>query len=137
MDAASYSLLCRLIEMGTRSLLQYTTELVPFTPPNLQAARAKVFAMAEEERAEVARFTRYSQKQHLRMKPPASYPSHFTTMNFCSLDFLLPKLRAEHAKEVAEIESRMPAATHEEIRRLAQGYLDMKRQHLAGLTELT
>jgi hypothetical protein len=136
MDAASFSLLSRLIEMGTCSLLQYTCELVPYTPPGLQALRAKVFAMAEEERAEVARFMRFLQKQHLRLKTPASYPSHFTTMNFCSLDFLLPKLRAEHEKEIAEIESRLAAALNEEVRTMAAAYLAMKRQHLAALTTL-
>jgi hypothetical protein len=137
MDTASIALLGRLIQMGTSSLLQYTGELVPFTPPHLQSTRDKVMWMAEEEKAEVARFTRYLQKQHVRMKPPASYPSHFTTMNFCSLDYLLPKLRAEHEKEVAEIETRLPSATNEDVRRMAQGYLDMKRLHLNALRDLT
>jgi hypothetical protein len=135
MDAASFSLLSRLIEMGTCSLLQYTCELVPYTPPGMQAVRAQVFAMADEERAEVARFTRYLQKQHMRLKTPASYPSHFTTMNFCSLDFLLPKLRVEHEKEIAEIASRLPAIANEEVGKMAQAYLDMKRRHLASLSE--
>jgi len=137
MDAASFSLLSRLIEMGSCSLLQYTCELAPYTPPKLQAVRVKVFAMADEERAEVARFTRFLQKQHMRLKTPASYPSHFTTMNFCSLDFLLPKLRVEHAKEIAEIESRLPGAAHPDVSKMAGAYLEMKRRHLSELTDLT
>ena len=137
MDAASLSLLARLIEMGSTSLLQYVCESVPYTPPKFQPAYHKVVAMAHEERAEVARFTRFLQKKHIRMKAPESYPSHFTTMNYCSFDFLLPRLSIEHEKEVAEIEKRLPAAIDADALSMAQAYLDMKRQHLRSLRELT
>ncbi|MBI3822854.1 MAG: hypothetical protein HY289_09280 [Planctomycetes bacterium] len=71
------------------------------------------------------------------LPPPPSYPSHFTTINFCSLDYLLPKLIFEAAAEVAEIERMLPLADNdEEVRRLAQSCLDMKREHLRTLQDV-
>jgi tRNA isopentenyl-2-thiomethyl-A-37 hydroxylase MiaE len=136
MDAASLSLIERLISMGTSSLLQYVCESQPWTDENSQALRAKVIAMAQEERDAAARFTRFLQKKHIRIRASASFPSHFTTINFVSIEYLLPKLKAEHEREIAEVETRLRPFEDGEIRTLAQGYLDMKRRHFQTLREL-
>jgi hypothetical protein len=136
MDAGSFNLISRLIAMGSGSLLQYVSQSFPWSADPAHAAMKSVRDIAQEEHDEVRRFMRMLQKKHLRLPPMGSYPSHFTTINFCSLDFLLPKLIAEHQKEVAEIDSRMHEATDEDIRALAAGYLDMKRRHLQTLIDL-
>ena len=136
MDAGSFNLISRLIAMGSGSFLQYVSQSFPWSADPAHAAVQSVRQIAQEEHDEVRRFLRMLQKKHLRLPPMGSYPSHFTTINFCSLDFLLPKLIAEHQKEVAEIDSRMPEAGDEDIRALAAGYLDMKRRHLQTLTDL-
>lgn len=137
MDAGSFTLLSRLIAMGSGSLLQYVSESFPWSADPAHAAVNGVLAIAREERDEVTRFTRVLQKKHLRLPPMGSYPSHFTTINFCSLEYILPKLIAEHQKEIAEIETRLHEAGDEEVLALAAGYLDMKRRHLQTLQGLT
>jgi hypothetical protein len=136
MDAGSLALLHRLVSMGARSLLQYVCEAVPWSADKSDHALARVQALGAEERNATARLTRHLQKKHLRLAPIKSYPSYFTTFNFCTLDYLLPKLIAEHEKETAEIESRLGEAHDEEIRNLAQAYLDRKRRDLATLKEI-
>lgn len=137
MDAGSLTLLHRLIALGSRSLLQYVSEAFPWSADPTHSAEIKVRALAAAERDEAIRLTRWLQKQHVRMPPPASYPSHFTTINFCSLSYLLPMLIAENEREIAEIERQLPLAENdEEAHKLAHGYLDMKREHLRTLQDL-
>jgi hypothetical protein len=136
MDAASLTLLHRLVSMGARSLLQYVCEAVPWSADSSDHALARVQAMAAEERNAVTRLTRHLQKKHLRLAPIESYPSHYTTFNFCTLDYLLPKLIAEHAKEAAEIEGLLCEAQDEEVRTLAEAYLERKRRDLQTLKDI-
>jgi hypothetical protein len=137
MDAGSLTLIHRLIAMGSSSLLQYVSESFPWSADPAHAALARVLTIAHSEHDAVTRLTRLLQKKYLPVPALGSYPSHFTTMNFVSLEYLLPKLIAEHAKETAEIEAKLQLTDDEEIRKLAHAYLDMKRGHLQTLKELT
>ncbi len=136
MDVGSQTLFVRLISMGSSSLLQYVSESFPWSADPAHAALNAVRAVAHEERDAVARFTRILQKKRLRQPLMGAYPSHFTTINFCALDYLLPRLIAEHEREIAEIETKLHAADDKEIHALAAGYLDMKRRHLQTLNDL-
>ncbi len=136
MNRADAKLLERCISMGSSSLLQYVSESFPWSGDQSSAALDRVIAIAHEERAAVTSFIKDFQRNRLRLPPMGSFPSHFTTMNFVSLDYLVPRLIAEHASEIAEIESRLPQETDEEVRRLAHGYLEMKRTHLQTLIGL-
>ncbi len=137
MDALSQHSLGRLIAIGSSSLLQYFGQAVPWTTRESTGTIDKILALAKEERDETAQLTRWLQKRHVRLAAGASFPSHFTTMNFVSVDYLLPKLIAECTKEIADIERLLDQMDDEEIRRLASRYLDMKRRHLQTLQSLT
>jgi hypothetical protein len=137
MDAGSQSLFSRLISMGSSSLLQYVSESFPWSADPAHAALDVVQSVAHEERDEVVRLTRMLQKRHLPLPVIGAYPSHFTNINFVSLDYLLPKLCSEHEKEIAEIESKLYQVGDDDIREEVQGYLDMKRRHLQTLQGLT
>lgn len=137
MDGADLALLHRLVAMGSRSLLQYVCQAFPWSADKHGQAVAKVQEIAAEERDATARLTRHLQKKRLRLPPTESFPSHFTTINFVSIDYLLPKLITEHANEVAELEVRLPKVESEEVRDLAQHYLDRKRRDLQALKDLT
>lgn len=136
MDAGSLTLLHRLVSMGARSLLQYVCQSSPWSADGSDPALARVQAIAAVERDATARLTRHLQKKHLRLAPIESYPSHFTTLNFVTLDYLLPKLIGEHAKEIAEIEGRLRDVQDEEIRTLAEAYVARKQRDLETLKEI-
>jgi hypothetical protein len=137
MDAGSLAVLQRLIALGGRSFLQYVSESSPWTTDQTEHALAQICALAEEERGAVTRLVRFLQRKHARPIVLGSYPAHFTMMNFMTVDWLLPKLRADAEKQVAEIEKGLAAATDEEVRTLTQEYLEMKRRHLQTLNELS
>ena len=136
MDAGSLTLFSRLISMGSSSLLQYVSESFPWSADPAHAAFDAVLVIAREERDEVVRFTRLLQKRHLRLPPMGAYPSHFTTINFVSLVYLLPKLIAEHEKEIAEIDNMLPQTGDDDLRELALAYRNMKHRHLQTLQVL-
>ena len=136
MDADGFTLLSRLISMGSSSLLQYVSESFPWSADPAHAALDTVMTLARVERDAVTLITRHLQKRHLRLPKFGSYPSHYTNINFVSLEYLLPKLVAEQEKEIAEIVSRLLREEDEEVRRLAQSFLEMKRGHLQSLQEL-
>jgi len=93
----------QLVAMGSGSLLQYVSESSPYSADPARVAVEAVRAIASEERDETAHLTRLLQKCAVRPPKGGSYPSHFTTMNFVTLEYLLPKLIAEHEKEIAQI----------------------------------
>jgi hypothetical protein len=136
MEGADLALLHRLVAMGSRSLLQYVCQAFPWSADRSGQAVAKIQEIAAEERDATARLTRHLQKKRVRLPPTMSFPSHFTTINFVSIDYLLPKLIAEHESEVAELEGRLAVAQDEEVRDLAQHYLDRKRRDLQTLKDL-
>jgi hypothetical protein len=136
MDAGSRASFRRLIALGASSLLQYASESSPWSLGGSHDTLDKVRVLAAEDRAEIARFTRWLQKKHERVPLLYSYPSHFTTMNFVSLDYLLPKLLDENARQLVAIEGLLNAMDDEEARALTAGYLDMKKRHLETLRAL-
>ncbi len=137
MSAGNHEPVCRLIALGKGSLLQYVSESVPWSKPGAASALEKIVALANEERDEVARLTRWLQKKHVKSPSFGSYPSHFTTMNFVTVDYLLPKLIAENTRELADIERIAASADEDEDHQLVQAYQEMKRRHLQSLQDLT
>jgi hypothetical protein len=135
MDAAGLKFIHQLVAMGSGSLLQYVSESSPYSADPARVAVEAVRTIAREERDETARLTRLLQKMRLRPPKGGSYPSHFTTMNFVTLEYLLPKLIAEHEKEIAQIAAQA-SPLDDEAGRIAQAYLDMKRRHLQTLQKL-
>jgi hypothetical protein len=135
MDAGSLSLLHRLASMGAYSLLQYVGQSFPWSGDKSLLMRTQILTMAGEERDSAARLVRILQKKHVPLRVKGGFPSHYTSGNFVSIDYLLPKLIAEHEKEVAEIERELPKVADEEALALAQSYLDMKRGHLQALKQ--
>lgn len=136
MDAGNLKLVQQLIAMGSGSLLQYVSESSPYSADPAHTAFSRVVALAHEERDEVARLTRLLQKMHLSPPRTGSYPSHFTTMNFVTLDYLLPKLIAEHERETSQLVAALLVLDDDETRNIVQSYHDMKRRHLDVLKDL-
>ncbi len=136
MDARGYAVIARIVSMGSASLLQYVIDSAPWSAATSALALQKIGEIAHEERDRIASFLRVLQKQHLRRPALGAYPSHFTTTNFVSIDYLVPRLITEHEREVAELETHLRNFEDEAIRPLAAGYLDLKRAHLQTLKDI-
>ena len=74
-----------------------------------------------------------------RVRPPylGAYPMSFTTINYMSLDFLVPYLIDFEKRRIAELEKDLAGVTEEEPKELLNSLLEMKQRHLATLTNLT
>jgi hypothetical protein len=103
-------------------------------------------AMAQQQ-AEVQRMSRAEQEavaglsQYLfrRRIPPAflgSYPAHFTSFNFVSLDWLLPRLAQQQAKDIADLEADLAKLTDPGARAQVESMLALKKKHLTELQSL-
>lgn len=136
MQPGRYDSLRQLIDLGASSLLQYVGEASPWYPREAAGTLDRIQALAAEERDEVARVTRWLQKKHERVPVLGSFPSHFTTMNFVTLDYLLPKLVADNQRETREVEHFLGQSTEEDVRSILQGFLDLKQKHGQALSEL-
>jgi hypothetical protein len=136
MNTASVALLHRLVAMGSTSLLQYANEAVPWSADSGHAAFTQVRLLAEEERDYVSRLSRFLQKRHFGVPKISTYPSHFTTLNFVTIDYLLPKLIHEAERELATLSGWLLRMDEDEGRVHIQGYLEMKEWHLQILQEL-
>ena len=136
MDAHSLALLRRLIAMAGRSLLQYVSESSPWTTPASQEAFTQIIALAQEERDAVSKWMRYMQKHHQPRVVLGSYPVYFTTMNYITVDHLLPLLIAENTHNLSELDRILVQESDEEVRTMIQAYREMKQRHLQTLKAL-
>jgi hypothetical protein len=119
-----------------RSLLQYVSEAFPWAKSVGDTTPGKVRDLAREERDAVAALSKFLARR--RHTPPylGPYPMAFTTMNFVSLDYLLPRLADDGRRAVAALERDRAALADADARAAVEKMLDMKRRHLKALEAL-
>lgn len=137
MDVASYQLFGQLIALSARTLLQYVSDSSVWTQNRDDSIYKEVLKLAAEERDATASFLHFLQKQHLRAPGLGAYPSHFTSTNFVSVSYLVPKLIAENVKEIDATKRFLAGMNDEGVRVQTERYLAMKERHLATLQELS
>jgi len=132
-DAAGSALIERQILRDSRSLLQYVCESFPYTPASAEKAHALVFELAREEQEALARLVRFMHRHHVSPPVLGAFPSHYTTINFVSLDHLLLPLLKEQRFAVAELERALAALPESDARHILRQYLELKRRHVQAL----
>jgi hypothetical protein len=132
-DATGLALIMRQIRRDGRSLLQYVCESFPYTPASAELAHAQVFELAREEQEALAGLVRFMHRHHVSPPVLGAFPSHYTTINFVSLDHLLPPLLKEQRFAVAELERDLAALPESDARHILWEYLELKRRHVHAL----
>jgi hypothetical protein len=132
-DAA---LLETVIRREGRSLLQYVSESFPWTKAGADQALTQVRDLASEERDGVAALSKFLTRRRHTAPYLGPYPMGFTTMNFVSLEYLLPRLTEEQRKAVATLERDRAALTDAEAKAEVAKLIEMKRRHLKELEAL-
>ncbi len=136
MDGATAKLLSDLVRKEGRSLLQYVSESYPWTTAKNNQALPVLFGMVEEEQRGTAAIVGLLLKNRLRPPYLGAYPMSFTTINYMSLDFLVPYLVDFERRRCAELGKDLAVITDEEARELVKSLLAMKERHLAALLNL-
>src|SRR5690242_19805271 len=103
-DAPTYTLLQGLMRREGRSLLQYVREAFPWTNAEEGDALARLRTIIEEEDRSLAALGRFLTRNHRTLPYLGSFPMDFTTLNFVSLDHLLPQLVDSQRRAIADLE---------------------------------
>jgi hypothetical protein len=120
-----------------RSLLQYISEAFPWIAAGTDETLTKLQQLTRAERDTVTAVGRFLARQRRTVPFLGAFPMTFFSMNFVSLDYLLPRLVETERQALALLEGdrsvlRDAAAVAEVDQTLAQ-----KRQHLHILEALT
>src|SRR5437870_2494 len=92
MNAQTIGLLQEIVRRESRSLLTYVGEAFPWTKSRGADALAWLKQIVASHNEAVVKLGRYLTKLRQPIGYLGSYPSNFTTLNFLSLDHILPKL---------------------------------------------
>jgi hypothetical protein len=120
-----------------RSLLQYANEAFPWTTADEKAALAELGNLIGEERDAVGRLVELLARRGHTYPYLGSYPTTFTSVNFVSLEHLLPMLVDYEARSLGEMECDLPEMTDPEALAVVQEMVDMKQRHLELLKRMT
>jgi hypothetical protein len=135
-DPQSLAVLQEIVQRESRSLLQYIHDSFPWTSAGEESALIQLRQFAEEERESAAKLGRWLARNRQMVPNLGAYPAGFTTINYVSLDYILPKVAADERKGLARLEQDLAAIGHADARVLVADLIDKKRQHLQTVEEL-
>ncbi len=134
--AQDAALLEAVIRREGRSLLQYQSEAFPWPKSSGDPTPQRVRELAREEREAVGSLVRFLSRRRHTVPYLGAFPMAFTTMNFMSLDFVLPRLAEDGRRAVADLERDRAALSDAEARAELDRFLEMKRRHQKALEAL-
>jgi hypothetical protein len=128
--------LSEIIHRESRSLLRYLNDAYPWVRFGADEALNRLRGLARAEQEALSGLVRYFLREEHSLPPFSSYPASFTTMNFVSLDYLLPRMAADERRLLGLLESDCRALRDAGARAAVEKFLEAKRQHLKALESL-
>jgi hypothetical protein len=135
-DAQTQALLQEVLRREERSELMYVGAAYPWTTARGHAALEALRRLIREEAGALAALGRWMTRRRVPLPYLGVFPTGFTTINFLSLDYLLPRLRDRQREAVAQLERDAHAVTDPEARAQLDSLLELKRRHFATLESL-
>jgi len=135
-DAITESKLRSIVGREGRSLVQYVDEAYPWAAAGEDGVLAQLHRMIADEREICGRLVDMLARRCHSYPYLGSYPNWFTTINFISLDHLLPMLVEAEARSLGELECALPDITDAEAIAVVQELVDVKCGNLALLKSL-
>ncbi len=132
-DPVTQGLLQEIVCRQSRSLLQYVHDAFPWASTGEEAALVGLQRVIAEDQQATRGLVRFMQRAKVDIPFLGSYPSWFTTINFISLDHLLPMLIREQREEIASLAAALPRVASPEAQDQIRRLLDLKRKHLQAL----
>jgi hypothetical protein len=136
LDATTQSRLQELLRRESRSFLLYISDSFPWATAGEKDALTQLQSLVDEERKATAALAKFLTRQRIPLPYLGSYPVAFTTLNFVSLDHLLPMLIDSERQALGVLEEDLAGFTDAACRQEVQKLLDMKQQHLKILEAL-
>ena len=126
-----------IVRRESRSLLSYIGDSFPWTTGAGGPALDTLGQVVRDECDAVSALGRYLIRQRAPVPYLGSYPANFTSMNFVSLEYLLPKLVQSQKELIAALEVDLRQVEAGEPRTQVEALLAVKRRTLATLEGLT
>jgi hypothetical protein len=124
------------VRRESRSFIQYAVDAFPWSTPAEQQALAQFDTIAAEERQALGELSDYLFKQRHFGPQLGPYPMVFTSMNYVSLEHMLPLLAENGRQAVTLLEEDIGRVTDGGAREILTRYLDLKRNHVTALKNL-
>jgi hypothetical protein len=128
-----YAILCR----ESLSMLCYVGEAYPWTTARGHYALDRLQKIVRTEREAVVALGRFLARKHVPLPYIGSFPHSFTTINFLSLEYLIPKLIETEKQSIADLEKDLPSVHHGDAKAEVEKLLTLKREHLRQMEEFT
>jgi hypothetical protein len=135
-DPRDAAILENLLHREGRSLLQYIGEAFPWVQTGSDLFLAQVQKLIAEERDSLGVLSRFLVRRRHTVPHLGCYPMAFVSLNFVSLDFLLPRLAAHQRQALTTLEQDLAALTDPEAQAEVEKILRMKKVHLCTLEKL-
>ena len=119
------------------SFLQYVRQAPPYVGPPDRPKVAKLQQMADEERATLETLGEYLDRARVTLPHTGAFPTAFTNYNFVALRKVLPILREDQAKGLAQLEQDAAGLPHGPDRVEVEKLGAVKRRHLAEMDAIT
>src|SRR5262245_41366171 len=136
MNAQTVALLQGIVRRESLSMLTYVGEAFPWTAARDADALARLKQIVTANNEAVAALGRYLTKHRQPLTFLGSYPGGFTTINFISLNHILPKLVASERANVAALERDLHALSDKDARAEVEKLLEVKKKQLEKLESL-
>ena len=136
LDATTEQVLQDVLRAETRSVLHYVEDAFPWTAAGGEEAVGKLRALIREEMDATADLGRYLFRHHVPPLPSGMYPASFTTLNFVSLQHLLPRLIDYEAKSADRLREVLPTVPDPEAKHLLGSLVALKERHSDELRQL-
>jgi hypothetical protein len=135
-DAASTTVLQKILRREQRSFLQFVKEVYPWARPDEQHVVKEFRGLIDEEDQAIRDLALFLQKRYVAVGPLPQFPLEYMNLSFVSLSFLFPHL-IEHEKDaISQLERDLATFTDPECRPLVERLLEMKRRHWQKLEDL-
>lgn len=135
-DSRTQTLLQDILRRESRSVLMYVAEAYPWTTWTQTQTLTALQQLIAEEREAIGRFGRFLVRQRLPLPYLPPFPTHFTTINFLALDFILLRSIEYERPSLAALERDVLVVKEPSARAEVEKLLALKRRHLPQLEEL-
>jgi hypothetical protein len=135
-EAQELAIFQEIVRRESRSLLQYIHDSYPWTPSGERTALDQIRKLATEQQENAAALGKWLARNRHFMPYLGSYPSAFTTINFVSLDYIIPKLIDDERLGLAHLDADLAVITNSGARPLVEAIAAKKREHLQVLEAL-
>jgi hypothetical protein len=136
MDQETQNTLQEILRRESRSVLTYVAEAFPWGNARQVPALLHLQELIARARDAIARLGQLLVRRRVELPFLGSYPSSFTTINFLSFDYLIPRLIDAERRAIVELEYDLKKLHDAEARTHIEEYLTLKRRHLVELEGL-